>query len=189
MKDIAHSISLLVANRPGVLVRIALVFSRRGYNIDSLVVSPTLDPNFSRMNIIAHGNPEILMQIIKQLEKLVDVVQAKDHTGTDAVEKELALIKVRCTAEQRTEILQLCDHFHANTVDMTMTSMIIPRQHGGYDDDFHDYPDYGQQHEGRYPQELVAEVRNRRIHPHGQGHHAPRRRQDVVRDFVAVTRN
>ena len=112
MKDIAHSISLLVANRPGVLVRIALVFSRRGYNIDSLVVSPTLDPNFSRMNIIAHGNPEILMQIIKQLEKLVE-------------EKELALIKVRCTAEQRTEILQLCDHFHANTVDMTMTSMII----------------------------------------------------------------
>lgn len=125
MKDTAHSISLLVANRPGVLVRIALVFSRRGYNIDSLVVSPTLDSNFSRMNIIAHGNPEILMQIIKQLEKLVDVVQAKDHTGTDAVEKELALIKVRCSAEQRTEILQLCDHFHANTVDMTMTSMII----------------------------------------------------------------
>ena len=116
MIDKGHSISLLVANRPGVLVRIALVFSRRGYNIDSLVVSPTLDPNFSRMNIIAHGNPEILMQIIKQLEKLVDVVQAKDHTGTDAVEKELALIKVRCTPDQRTEILQLCDHFHANTV-------------------------------------------------------------------------
>ena len=125
LKDKAHSISLLVANRPGVLVRIALVFSRRGYNIDSLVVSPTLDPNFSRMNIIAHGNPEILMQIIKQLEKLVDVVQAKDHTDTDAVEKELALIKVRCTPDQRTEILQLCDHFHANTVDMTATSMII----------------------------------------------------------------
>ena len=125
LKDKAHSISLLVANRPGVLVRIALVFSRRGYNIDSLVVSPTLDPNFSRMNIITHGNPEILMQIIKQLEKLVDVVQAKDHTDTDAVEKELALIKVRCTPDQRTEILQLCDHFHANTVDMTATSMII----------------------------------------------------------------
>ena len=120
LKDKAHSISLLVANRPGVLVRIALVFSRRGYNIDSLVVSPTLDPNFSRMNIIAHGNPEILMQIIKQLEKLVDVVQAKDHTDTDAVEKELALIKVRCTPDQRTEILQLCDHFHANTVDMKL---------------------------------------------------------------------
>ncbi|MCQ2106115.1 MAG: acetolactate synthase small subunit [Fibrobacter sp.] len=121
----AHSISLLVANRPGVLVRISLVFSRRGYNIDSLVVSPTLDPNFSRMNIVAHGNPEILMQIIKQLEKLVDVVQAKDHTNMNVVEKELALIKVRCAPEQRTEILQLCDHFKAVTVDMTENSMII----------------------------------------------------------------
>lgn len=121
----AHSISLLVANRPGVLVRIALVFSRRGYNIDSLVVSPTLDPDFSRMNIVARGNPEILMQIIRQLEKLVDVVQAKDHTNMNVVEKELALIKVRCAPEQRTEILQLCDHFKAITVDMTETSMII----------------------------------------------------------------
>lgn len=121
----AHSISLLVANRPGVLVRIALVFSRRGYNIDSLVVSPTLDPDFSRMNIVARGNPEILMQIIRQLEKLVDVVQAKDHTDMNVVEKELALIKVRCAPEQRTEILQLCDHFKAITVDMTETSMII----------------------------------------------------------------
>jgi len=77
------------------------------------------------MNIIAHGNPEILMQIIKQLEKLVDVVQAKDHTDTNAVEKELALIKVRCSPDQRTEVLQLCDHFKAHTVDMTEKSMII----------------------------------------------------------------
>lgn len=125
MRDKGHSISLLVANRPGVLVRIALVFSRRGYNIDSLVVSPTLDPNFSRMNIVARGNADILMQIIKQLEKLVDVVQAKDHSNTDAVEKELALIKVRCEPGDRTEILQLCDHFHANTVDMTEHSVIV----------------------------------------------------------------
>lgn len=125
IKKVAHSISLLVANRPGVLVRIALVFSRRGYNIDSLVVSPTLDPNFSRMNIVARGNPGILLQIISQLEKLVDVVQAKDHTDMNVVEKELALIKVRCAPEQRTEILQLCDHFKAVTVDMTETSMII----------------------------------------------------------------
>lgn len=125
MNNYGHSISLLVANRPGVLVRIALVFSRRGYNIDSLVVSPTLDPDFSRMNIVAHGNPEILMQIIKQLEKLVDVVQAKDHTNMNVVEKELALIKVRCAPEQRTEILQLCDHFKAVTVDMTENSLII----------------------------------------------------------------
>ena len=124
-KDFAHSISLLVANRPGVLVRIALVFSRRGYNIDSLVVSPTLNPEFSRMNIVARGNPEILMQIIKQLEKLVDVVHAKDHTNMNVVEKELALIKLCCSSEERTEILQLCEHFKASTVDMTENSMII----------------------------------------------------------------
>ncbi|MCI5600771.1 MAG: acetolactate synthase small subunit [Hallerella porci] len=124
-KETAHCLSLLVANRPGVLVRIALVFSRRGYNLDSLVVSPTLNPDFSRMNIVAHGNPEILVQIIKQLEKLVDVIQAKDHTGSKTVEKELALIKLKCQAEQRTEILQYCDHFKATTVDMTETSMII----------------------------------------------------------------
>jgi acetolactate synthase-1/3 small subunit len=124
-KDFAHSISLLVANRPGVLVRIALVFSRHGYNIDSLVVSPTLNPEFSRMNIVARGNPEILMQIIKQLEKLVDVVHAKDHTNMNVVEKELALIKLRCSSEERTEILQLCEHFKASTVDMTDNSMII----------------------------------------------------------------
>lgn len=124
-KETAHCLSLLVANRPGVLVRIALVFSRRGYNLDSLVVSPTLNPDFSRMNIVAHGNPEILVQIIKQLEKLVDVIQAKDHTGSKTVEKELALIKLKCKAEQRTEILQYCDHFKATTVDMTETSMII----------------------------------------------------------------
>ena len=124
-KETAHCLSLLVANRPGVLVRIALVFSRRGYNLDSLVVSPTLNPDFSRMNIVAHGNPEILVQIIKQLEKLVDVIQAKDHTGSKTVEKELALIKVKCRAEQRTEILQYCDHFKATTVDITESSMII----------------------------------------------------------------
>jgi len=121
----SHSISLLVSNKPGVLVRISLVFSRRGYNIDSLVVSPTLDPDFSRMNIVARGNPATLQQIIKQLEKLVDVIHAKDHTNQQVVEKELALIKVRCRPEQRTELLQLCDHFKASTVDMTETSMII----------------------------------------------------------------
>jgi acetolactate synthase I/III small subunit len=123
--DPAHSISLLVSNKPGVLVRISLVFSRRGYNIDSLVVSPTLDPDFSRMNIVARGNPATLSQIIKQLEKLVDVIHAKDHTNQEVVEKELALIKVRCKPEQRTELLQLCDHFKAITIDMTENSMII----------------------------------------------------------------
>jgi len=121
----AHSISILVSNKPGALVRIALVFSRRGYNIDSLVVSPTLDNTVSRMNIVARGNPEILAQIIQQLEKLVDVIQAKDHTRQNVVEKELVLLKVCCKPEERTELLQLCDHFKGITVDMTETSMIL----------------------------------------------------------------
>lgn len=121
----AHAISLTVANRPGVLVRVALVFSRRGYNIDSLVVSPMLDAGFSRMNIIARGKSENLGQIIGQLEKLVDVVIAKDHTGGDIVVKELALIKLLCNAEERAEVLQIVRHFKAITVDLTHTSVTI----------------------------------------------------------------
>nr|AGS54288.1 acetolactate synthase small subunit [uncultured bacterium contig00106] len=121
----AHSISILVSNKPGALVRIALVFSRRGYNIDSLVVSPTIDNSVSRMNIVARGNPETLAQIIQQLEKLVDVIRAKDHTRKNVVEKELVLLKVRCKTDDRTELLQLCDHFKAHTVDMTETSMVL----------------------------------------------------------------
>jgi acetolactate synthase-1/3 small subunit len=121
----AHSISLTVANRPGVLVRVALVFSRRGFNIDSLVVSPGLDGEFSRMNIVARGNPDSLGQIINQLEKLVDVVKATDHTGDAVVEKELALLKVRCGSSERSELLQLVQHFKATTIDLSETSMII----------------------------------------------------------------
>jgi acetolactate synthase-1/3 small subunit len=121
----AHSISLLVHNRPGVLVRVALVFSRRGYNIDSLVVSPTVDGDFARMNIVARGNPETLEQIINQLEKLIDVIHATDLTGLAIVEKELALIKVQCDVQERTELLQLVQHFKARTIDLTETSMVI----------------------------------------------------------------
>jgi len=121
----AHCISLLVSNKPGVLVRISLVFSRRGYNIDSLVVSPTLDGEFSRMNIVAHGNPDILIQIIRQLEKLVDVVQAKDHTGESIVERELSLFKVKTSGDNRTELLQIASHFKASTLDMTEKAMIL----------------------------------------------------------------
>jgi acetolactate synthase I/III small subunit len=121
----AHSISLLVHNKPGVLVRVALVFSRRGYNIDSLVVSPTVDGDFARMNIVARGNPETLEQIIHQLEKLIDVIHATDLTGRSIVEKELALIKVQCNVQERTELLQLVQHFKARTIDLTETSMVI----------------------------------------------------------------
>lgn len=121
----AHSISLLVNNAPGVLVRVSLVFSRRGYNIDSLVVSPALDGKFARMNVVARGNPDTLEQIIHQLEKLIDVVHATDHTGHKVVEKELALIKVEYDSPERVELLQIVQHFKGETVDLTQNSMII----------------------------------------------------------------
>ena len=92
-----HTISVLVANKPGVLVRIALVFARRGYNIDSLVVSPTVNLKFSRMTITAQGDWETLDQIIKNVNKLVDVIHCGEHDIGRAVEKELALLKVKAS--------------------------------------------------------------------------------------------
>ena len=120
-----HSISLLVNNKPGVLIRIALVFGRRGYNIDSLVVSPAHNGKFARMNIVASGEPKTLEQIIKQLDKLIDVIHAKDHTGEVTVEKELALIKVNCPPEKRTEILQIAEHFKSESVDLSDDTMML----------------------------------------------------------------
>jgi acetolactate synthase I/III small subunit len=120
-----HSISLLVNNKPGVLIRTAMVFSRRGYNIDSLVVSPAHEGKYARMNITASGEPKTLEQILKQLNKLVDVLHAKDHTGETVVEKELALVKVRCTPEKRSEILQVAEHFKAQTVDLSGSTLML----------------------------------------------------------------
>ncbi|HCM26431.1 MAG: acetolactate synthase small subunit [Treponema sp. GWB1_62_6] len=114
-----HSISLLVSNKPGVLIRVALVFSRRGYNLDSVVVSPSHQSGFSRMNLTASGDKEILVQIIRQLDKLVDVIHVADHTGEEIVECELSLVKVACPVDKRTEILQIADHFRARGVDLT----------------------------------------------------------------------
>jgi len=89
-----HTVSVFVANKPGVLVRCAQVFARRGYNIDSLVVSTGVDPKFSRMTITATGDPQTLDQIIKQTSKLVDVLHCVEHTGQDSVDREYAMIKV-----------------------------------------------------------------------------------------------
>ncbi len=120
-----HTISILVANKPGVLVRIAQVFSRRGFNIDSLVVSPTQGQETSRLTITAKGEPETLEQIIKQAAKLVDVLHATDHTGENVIDKELALIKVKAPEKVRTPILQLCDHFKAETLDFASESLVL----------------------------------------------------------------
>jgi acetolactate synthase-1/3 small subunit len=121
-----HTISILVRNKPGVLVRVALVFSRRGYNIESLVVSPDMaNGDFSRMTITCSGDPDTLEQIIKQVTKLVDVVHAIDHTGQAVIEAEVALIKLRCTLSQRTEILQIAEHYRAKVVDYAADSLIL----------------------------------------------------------------
>ena len=120
-----HTISLYVANKPGVLNRIALVFSRRGYNIDSLVVSESNDPDFSQMNIVASGDKETLDQILNQLNKLIDVVSAKDYSGEDVIQKELALIKILCPPDKRTEVLQISQAFRAETVDLTQETLTL----------------------------------------------------------------
>ncbi len=120
-----HTISLYVHNKPGVLVRVALVFSRRGYNIESLVVSPGAHGDFSRMTITCSGAPATLEQIIKQLAKLVDVVHAIDHTADAAYETEIALIKLECGIQERTEILQIAEHFNGRVVDYGPESLIL----------------------------------------------------------------
>jgi len=128
-----HTISLLVRNKPGVLVRVSLVFSRRGYNMESLVVSPAISVpgidaapgEFSRMTITCSGDPETLEQIIKQFQKLIDVVHAIDHTGQPVIECELALVKLKATLKERTEILQIAENFKAKVVDFGADSMIL----------------------------------------------------------------
>ncbi len=120
-----HTLSVYVANKPGVLARIAQVFARRGYNIDSLVVSPSVDGRYSRMTIAALGSREGLEQIIMQVSKLVDVLHCTDHALDEAVIRELALIKMVVGPEQRTEALQVSEHFGCKTVDLTESSMIV----------------------------------------------------------------
>jgi acetolactate synthase-1/3 small subunit len=120
-----HTLSLFVNNKPGVLVRVSLVFSRRGFNIESLVVSPAAEGRFSRMTITCSGAPEDLEQIIKQLQKLVDVVHAIDPPGDASYEVEIALVKLECPLDQRTQILQIAEHFKARVVDYGTDSLIL----------------------------------------------------------------
>lgn len=119
-----HTISFLVVNKPGVLVRIAQVFARRGFNIDALVVSATVDPKYSRMTITAQGNPETLEQIIKQTAKLIDVVHVGEHKADESVEKELALVKINADSA-KDEIEKLLKRFHARIVDASEQTLVI----------------------------------------------------------------
>lgn len=117
-----HTISVLVENEFGVLTRVAGLFSGRGFNIESLSVAPTLDASISRMTIVTSGDDQILEQIVKQLNKLIDTIKIIDFTGEDFVERELALIKVTSEDRTRAEVLRICDIFRGKVVDVTPKS-------------------------------------------------------------------
>ena len=125
MAEQRHTISLLVDNQPGVLSRIAGMFSGRGFNIESLCVAETVDPLVSRITLVTSGDELIIEQINKQLNKLINVIKVQDLTGTNFVERETALIKVKARPTQKAEILRLVDIFKCKVVDVNTTSYII----------------------------------------------------------------
>ncbi|MDH4225571.1 MAG: acetolactate synthase small subunit [Deltaproteobacteria bacterium] len=114
-----HTISVLVENRPGVLARVAGLFARRCYNINSLAVASTETPGISRMTVVTMGTGHELEQIIKQLTKLVDVIKTLDHTDDVLIEREIALIKVHAATDTRSEIMQLAQIFRSDIVSIS----------------------------------------------------------------------
>lgn len=120
-----HTISVLVENKPGVLARVAGLFARRGYNIESLAVGTTETEAVSRMTIVAQGDDQVLEQITKQLYKLIDVIKVFDIPREQAVERELVLIKVACTTQTRPEIMQIVDIFRGRIIDVSDGAMTI----------------------------------------------------------------
>jgi len=120
-----HTISVLVENHPGVLARIAGLFSGRGFNIDSLSVGVTEDPTVSRMTVVVNGDDFVVEQIGKQLNKLIDVIKVVDLTQEEHVDRELVLIKVGADPTTRSEIMQIADIFRAKVVDVGAKSLVI----------------------------------------------------------------
>ncbi|HHY42946.1 MAG TPA: acetolactate synthase small subunit [Thermoanaerobacterales bacterium] len=119
------TLSVLVENHPGVLSRIAGLFSRRGYNIDSLAVGTTENPDISRMTIVVEGDEYVVEQVKKQLNKLVDVIKVSKIDPQDSVTRELVLIKVDAEPHVRSEIIHIAEIFRANIVDVSRKSMTI----------------------------------------------------------------
>jgi acetolactate synthase-1/3 small subunit len=120
-----HTLSVLVENRFGVLTRVAGMFSGRGFNIDTLNVAPTLDASMSRMTIVVRGDDKVLEQVVKQTEKLVDVIKVEDFRDDEFVDRELVLMRVNVTAKTRSEVLQICDVFRAKIVDVRLDKLVI----------------------------------------------------------------
>ncbi|NLB51498.1 MAG: acetolactate synthase small subunit [Syntrophomonadaceae bacterium] len=120
-----HTLAVTVENKPGVLTRVATLFRRRGYNIDSLTVGTTENPGISRMTIVVQGDESVIEQVTKQLYKLVDVIKIVDVTNERAVDRELVLIKVKADNTVRADIVQIVDIFRARIVDIGRSSLII----------------------------------------------------------------
>jgi acetolactate synthase-1/3 small subunit len=122
----AHTLAVLVLNRPGVLSRVSGLFSRRGFNIESLAVGTCEEPDLSRMTIVVIGDDAQVEQVIKQLNKLIDVVKVSDITENETVDRELALIKVTAEAgSSRAEVMQIADIFRAQIVDVGAKSVVL----------------------------------------------------------------
>jgi acetolactate synthase I/III small subunit len=120
-----HTLSVLVENQPGVLARVSGLFSRRGFNIESLAVSITDDTTVSRMTIVVEGDAAALEQITKQLHKLIEIIKVHDYTNAPVVERELALIKVNASEATRPGIMQIADIFRGKIVDVSERSFIV----------------------------------------------------------------
>ena len=120
-----HVLSILVENKPGVLTRIAGLFARRGFNIDTLTVGPTDDEHLSRITLTVDGALHPIDQVTKQLHKLVNVLKIRDLEPSDTVTRELALFKVAADGAQRAEVMQICEIFRGKVVDVTKRSLIV----------------------------------------------------------------
>jgi len=120
-----HTIAVIVENKSGVLTRIAGLFSRRSFNIDSLSVGATDNPDYSRMTITVEGDEDVLEQVIKQLSKLINVIRVSELASSESVERELAVIKVTADKDSRGEIMQIVNIFRAKIIDVSARSMII----------------------------------------------------------------
>ena len=125
MSEKKHILSILVDNEPGVLSRIAGLFSGRGYNIESLSVAPTHDPAVSRVTMVTRADKDIMEQIKKQLHKLINVITVHDLTGSNFIQRELALIKVNAKNDTREEIVRIVNIFRYKIVDVAPDSFII----------------------------------------------------------------
>lgn len=123
--NMKHTITFLLRNKPGALSRVTGLFSGRGYNIESLCASTTLDPTVSCLTLVTHGDKQVMEQIVKQLNKLIDVIKVTDISGLEYVEREMVLIRVNADASTRAEVLRVIDIFRGKVVDVSPKSYAV----------------------------------------------------------------